>query len=86
MKGIHSNRQDPGDRRVNTADKTCNKGWGEQVTADTTTQEDNVWRKKKQMMVECDYSRTRHRKARRLLDVTRYAQFTHMHLNTLSEV
>lgn len=42
MKGIHSNRQDPGDCRVNTADKTCNKGWGEQVTAATTTQEDNI--------------------------------------------
>lgn len=41
MKGIHSNRQDPVDCRVNTADKTCNKGWGEQVTA-ATTQEDYI--------------------------------------------
>lgn len=39
MKGIHSNRQEPEHCRVNTADKTCNKGWGEQVTA-ATTQED----------------------------------------------
>lgn len=41
MKGIHSNRQDPEDCRVNTADKTCNTGWGEQVAA-ATTQEDYI--------------------------------------------
>lgn len=37
MKGILSNCQEY--CRANTADKTCNKGWGEQVTA-ATTQED----------------------------------------------